>query len=207
MLLNGKFRLLTVSELRERGVRNAQTLIQLNDVPLSTTYKYIEQLKKYGNIKPIFRPGRPRILTSQNRRVLGRMIQNDQYLTCGEIATKLSSRVKISARTVNRELNKLGYHSGHPKTVPLLTAKQRERRVEWAIAHARQNWKTVVFSDESTFQMFRNTMPAFYKAGTDIPQKGGSKTSRKSSCVGCILSTRDNRLSYVYPEYGWATLP
>ena len=110
------------------------------------------------------------------------MIQNDQYLTCGEIATKLSSRVKISARTVNRELNKLGYHSGHPKTVPLLTAKQRERRVEWAIAHARQNWKTVVFSDESIFQMFRNTMPAFYKAGTDIPQKGFQNIPPKFMC-------------------------
>ena len=114
------------------------------------------------------------------------MIQNDQYLTCGEIAIKLSSKVKISARTVNRELNKLGYHSGHPKTVPLLTAKQRERRVEWAIAHARQNWKTVVFSDESTFQMFRNTMPAFYKVGTDIPQKGVPKHPAKVHVWGAF---------------------
>ena len=36
----------TLSELWDRGVRNAQTLAQLSDVPLSTTYKYIEQLKK-----------------------------------------------------------------------------------------------------------------------------------------------------------------
>ena len=168
------------------SVRNAQTLAQLSDVPISTTYKYIEQPKKNGNLKPIFRSGRPRILTSQNRRVLGRMIQNDQYLTCGEIATKLSFRVKISAQTVNRELNKLGYHSGHPKTVPLLTAKQRERLMLDKIGKLLY------------FQMNR-----LFRCST----KGGSKTSRKSSCVGCILSTRDNRLSYVYPEYGWATLP
>jgi len=107
------------------------------------------------------------------------MIQNDQYLTCGEIATKLSSRAKISARTVNRELNKLGYHSGHPKTVPLLTAKQRERRVE--MGHRSCQTK-LVFSDELTFQMFQNTMSAFYKAGTNIPQKGFQNIPQKFMC-------------------------
>ncbi len=62
--------------------------------------------------------------------MLKRIIQNDKYLTCEEIAIKFSSKVEISARTVNHELNKLGYHSSHPKTAPLFTAKQRERHVK-----------------------------------------------------------------------------
>jgi len=65
-------------------------------------------------------------------------------------------------------------------------AKQRERRVEWATAHARQNWKTVVFSDETTFQMFRNTMTAFYKVGTTIPQKGVPKHPAKVHVWGAF---------------------
>ncbi len=71
--------------------------------------------------------------------MLGRIIQNDKYLTYEEIATKLNSKVEISARTVNCELNKLGYHSSHPKIALLLTVKQCEHRVEWATAHLRKN--------------------------------------------------------------------
>ena len=99
-------------------------------------------------------PEQPTILTSKDQTVLGRIIQNDKYLTYKEIATKLSSKVEISARTVNRELNKLGYYSSHLKTAPLLTAKQCEYRVKWVTAHLRKNWKTVIFSDETTFQIF-----------------------------------------------------
>ena len=118
--------------------------------------------------------------------MLGRIIQNDKYLTCDEIVTKLSSKVEISARTVNRELNKLGYHSSHPKTAPLLTAKQCECRVEWATAHLRKNWKTVVFSDETMFQMFRNIMKAFHKVGTSVPFKGVPKHPAKVHVWGAF---------------------
>src|SRR5262249_30898315 len=46
---------------------------------------------------------------------------------------------------------------------PLLTDEQQHRRLDWARAHTRVNWKNVVFSDETTFQMFRNTIKAFQK--------------------------------------------
>jgi len=168
-----------ISNLWKNGVHDAPTLAEKSGVPLSTAYKYVAQLKKNHELKPISRLGRPTILTSQDRCVLGRIITNDKYLTCGEIATKLSSKVDISARTVNRELNKLGYHSKHPKTVPLLSEKNRLARVEWAKKHYKQNWKIVIFSDETTFQMFRNTINAFYKDGTSIPQKGVPKHPEK----------------------------
>jgi len=176
----------TVNELWSCGVRDAPTITKLTGVPLSTSYKYVAQLKKNHELKPISRPGRPTILTSKDRTVLGRIIQNDKYLTCEEIATKLSSKVEISARTVNRELNRIGYCSSHPKTAPLLTPEQCERRVEWAIAHLRQNWKNVVFSDETTFQMFRNTMKAFHKVGTSVPYKGVPKHPAKVHVWGAF---------------------
>jgi transposase len=176
----------TVNELWNCGIRDAPVLAKLSGVPLSTSYKYVAQLKKNHELKPISRPGRPTILAPKDRTVLGRIVQNDRYLTCKEIAIKLSSKVEISARTVNRELNKLGYHSSHPKTVPLLTAKQCERRVEWATTHLEQDWKTVVFSDETTFQMFRNTMKAFHKVGTSVPHKGVPKHPAKVHVWGAF---------------------
>ena len=40
-----------------------------------------------------------------------------------------------------------------------------------AIKHKGQKWRQVVFSDETTFQMFQNTQKVFYKVGTQPPQK------------------------------------
>jgi len=169
----------TVNELWDCGIWDASTITKLTGVPLSTSYKYVAQLKKNHELKPISRPGRPTILTSKDRTVLGRIVQNDKYLTCEEIATKLSSKVEISARTVNRKLNKLGYHSSYLKTAPLLTAKQCEHHVKWATTHLRKNWKTVVFSDKTTFQMFRNTMKAFHKVGISVSYKGFQNIQQK----------------------------
>ena len=175
-----------VRDAWRRGIRNVPSLAKITGVPLSTTYKYVAKLKKKQTLNPLPRPGRPRILTPEKRRVLGRIVQNNQYLTCKEITTSLNSKSEISPRTINRELNKLGYRSCHPRTVPMLTSKQCERRVEWALAHAKQNWKTVVFSDETTMQMFRNTMTAFHKVGTEIPQRGVPKHPAKVHVWGAF---------------------
>ena len=50
-------RWITVSELWDCSIRNDQTLAQLSDVLLSTTYKYIEQLEKNGKLDPITKLG------------------------------------------------------------------------------------------------------------------------------------------------------
>ena len=43
-------------------------------------------------------------------------------------------------------------------------------RVVWAKAHQRENWNKVIFSDESSFQMFRNTTQVRYKCKEFIPR-------------------------------------
>ena len=69
------------------------------------------------------------------------------------------------------ELHNLNYISTVPKSIPLLTDKHKQRRIEFAMKYRRQNWDKVIFSDKTTIQMFRNTQKVFYKAGTKPPQK------------------------------------
>jgi transposase len=175
-----------VRDAWRRGIRKVSSLAKITGVPLSTVYKYVAKLKNKQTLNPLPRPGRPRILPPEKRHVLGRIIQNNRYLTCKEITTSLNLKPKILPRTINREINKLGYRTCHPRTVPMLTSEQCERRVEWALAHAKQNWKSVVFSDETTFQMFRNTIKAFYKVGTEIPQRGVPKHPAKVHVWGAF---------------------
>ncbi len=60
----------------------------------------------------------------------------------------------ISERTTHQTLKQMGYCSRRPHRVPLLSAKNRERRPPFAQAHQNwtiEDWKNVAWSDESMF--------------------------------------------------------
>ena len=69
--------------------------------------------------------------------------------------------LEVSERTVRRELSNLGYVATLPRKVPLLTEQAKINCLSWAQDHVHYNWKKVVFSDETTIQLFRNTMLAW----------------------------------------------
>ena len=74
----------------------------------------------------------------------------------------------VTERTVRNELSRLGYAAVLPKRVPLLTQKAKEIRLKWARDHRRYNWHNVVFSDETTIQLFRNTCLAWSRDKTPV---------------------------------------
>jgi transposase len=163
-----------VTSLWNSGVCDTKTLHELTSIPLSTIYDYLKKLKMGYSLDPFPRPGRPRKLTPRKRRHLGQLVSQNKYSTCPELVNNLKQlhpNLNVSSRTVLNELYKLKYRCTIPKTIPFLTAIHKQRRVEWAIKHREQNWKQVVFSDETTLQMFQNTQKVFYKVGTQPPQK------------------------------------
>ncbi len=60
----------------------------------------------------------------------------------------------ISEHTTRQTLKQMGYSSRRPHRVPLLSAKNRKRRLQFAQAHQNwtiEDWKNVAWSDESRF--------------------------------------------------------
>ncbi|CAF2657659.1 unnamed protein product [Rotaria sp. Silwood2] len=45
----------------------------------------------------------------------------------------------------------------------MLTNEQKERRVQWALVHKNDDWSRTVFSDETSYQLFRNTIRRWSK--------------------------------------------
>ncbi len=45
----------------------------------------------------------------------------------------------------------------------MLTLAHKQKRVEWAQKHKDDNWKKTLFSDETAFQLYRNTIKHWYK--------------------------------------------
>ena len=165
---------IAVTSLWNAGVRDAKTLHELTSVPLFTIYDYLKKLKMGCSLDPLPRSGRPKTLTPKKRRHLGQLISQNKYSTCSDLKNTLNQlhpNLNVSSRTVLNELHNLKYCCTIPKTIPFLTTIHKQNCVEWAIRHQDQNWKQVIFSDETTFQMFQNTQKVFYKIGTQPSQK------------------------------------
>ena len=139
-----------IRQLWANNVRKPKVLSETTGVPLSTVYRYVAQLKKDGKLEPLPRSGRPRVLSPKKRRQLGRMVQVNTSTNSKELATRLNKSnpgLNVSQSTISRELSWLHWKIDIPKTIPFLTDNHKKRRIEWALSHAKLNWKMVVFSD------------------------------------------------------------
>ncbi len=90
------------------------------------------------------------------QRRMGRLVRGDKKATVTQITSRYNQGMQntISERTTRRTLKQMGYSSRRPHRVPLLSAKNRKRRLQ--STQARQNWtiedwKNVAWSDESWF--------------------------------------------------------
>ena len=164
---------LTVKELWDNNIRKPSEIIKITGFPKSTVYDIINCLKKTGNVEHLPIPGHSLVLTSKKHQYLGRLLKNDNGTTSALMTTKLNNLypdLNVSTRTVQRTLkNKLNYIVCRPWSVPLLKERHVEARLQWALNHVQDDWSHTIFSDESTFQTFRNTQIVRYKVGNPHP--------------------------------------
>jgi hypothetical protein len=102
---------------------------------------------------------------------MGLILKNDHFVTSSEMKAKLENThpgFEISERTVRNTLSALGYSAVLPRRVPLLTQKAKDTRLQWARDHLRYDWSMVVFSDETSLQMFRNTCLAWTRSENPV---------------------------------------
>ncbi len=87
---------------------------------------------------------------------MGRLIRDDRKITVTKITTRYNQGMQntISEHITRRTLKQMDYSSRRPHRVPLLSAKNRKRRIQFAQAHKNwtiEDWKNVAWSDESRF--------------------------------------------------------
>ena len=52
----------------------------------------------------------------------------------------------------------MGYKSTLPYATPMATQEQKHARVRWVIQHKDDDWSRTIFTDETCYQLFRNTI-------------------------------------------------
>ena len=151
------------------GIRSPQEIHKQTNIPLRTINYNIKKIKDTGSIVRKEGSGRPKKITSRSSKAIGQYLRHDPSLSSRKIATKLSENdLEVSYRTVSRHLHSLGYKNNLPAVTPMLTSVHKIKRVEWARAHLNDNWNKTLFSDETAFQLFRNTIKQWYKGARPI---------------------------------------
>lgn len=119
----------------------------------------IKRYKTQSTVNVKKRSGRPRVTSAREDRILIRKCLNNRLFSSRQLVSELeqSTGRKISTRTVRRRLLYAGLKSCRPAKKPFINFLQRQRRLKWCHEfrhYTPDQWKKVIFSDESLFQAF-----------------------------------------------------
>jgi transposase len=159
----------TILHFWRQGITKAAEIYKLTNIPLKTIYRNLKKIKETGDIKHKGNNGRIKKITPAASRALGQYVRRKPSISAGALVSKLEDiGINVSRSTVSRHLADLGYRNSLPLSTPMLTSVHKEKRVEWAQKHKDDDWKKTLFSDETSFQLFRNTIKHWYKGARPV---------------------------------------
>jgi hypothetical protein len=136
--------------------KKARTISEELNIPETTLRRKWSQFKMEGNLDPRPRSGRPKITTDRERIRICRASKIDPWASSKKIKQDIG-RADISERTIRRILVDVGgLKSRKAAKKPFLSEKNRLKRLRWARDHINwtyDDWKKVLWSDESKFMM------------------------------------------------------
>ncbi len=146
MVVGAKWASLSISKTAD--------LLGFSRTTISRVYRKWPEKEKISSERQLC--GRKCLVDVRGQRRMGRLVRDDRKATVTQITTRYNQRMQntISERTTRRTLKQMGYSSRRPHQVPLLSAKNRKRRLQFAQAHQNwtiEDWKNVACSDESRF--------------------------------------------------------
>nr|CAH7723236.1 unnamed protein product [Callosobruchus chinensis] len=152
--------------LWQEGLSGHQIANRLN-VVRSTVSKTIGRYEETGEVNSRHRTGRPTVSTRREGRCIAQLARRERSVTVPVLRSQFQRtfiRV-ISTATIPRRVLASRLRCRRPLRVPLLTARHRTARLQWARAHQDwllPQWRSVLFSDESRFGLIPETMTGAY---------------------------------------------
>ena len=192
-------------QLREKIVKQfknnvpQRTIARNLGISSSTVHNIIKRFRESGEITAWKRQGRKPTLNARDLRSLRRHCIKNRHQCVKDITTWAQEhfRKPLSVNTVRRYIRKCNLKLYYAKQKPFINNTQKRRRLLWARAHLRwtdAKWKSVLWSDESTFQI------VFGKCGRrvlrtkeekDHPDCYGRKVQKPASVMvwGCVSAS------------------
>jgi len=157
-----------LSEL-ERGIatgltkagQNQYTIANQLDCTTKTVRELQKKVKVHETLKDLPRRGRPKKTSPREDRSIKFNSLKNRKLTAKALALKRCpsfTKKRLSITTVKDRLKKVGLNGRVARKKPLLSEKNKKARFLWAKEHrdlTEEDWKKVIFSDESPFTLFQ----------------------------------------------------
>ncbi len=141
---------------RRAGLSISKTadLLGVSCTTISRVYREWSEKDKISSERQLC--GQKCLVDVRGQRRMGRLVRDDRKATVTQITTRYNQGMQnnISERITHRTLKQMGYSSRRPHRVPLLSAKNRTRRIQFTQDHQNwtiQDWKNVAWPDESRF--------------------------------------------------------
>nr|CAH7721190.1 unnamed protein product [Callosobruchus chinensis] len=141
--------------LWQKGLSRHQIVNRL-DVVRSTLSRTIRRYEETGEVNSRPRTGRPTVSTRREDRYIAQLARRERSVTVPVLRSQFQRTFNraISTATIRRRALASGLRCRRPLKVPLLTARHRTARLQWAKDHQDwllPQWRNVLFSDESRF--------------------------------------------------------
>ena len=152
-------------------------------LPKTTVYRWKKRYDEGESTCDRQRSGRPKKTTDKQDHRLFHLAQRHRKITSAQLNSLWSRKcdVDVSSRTVRYRWNKQGLRGCIAKKKPLITKTNKVKRYDWAIQMKdwmEDNWNSVLWSDESSFQLFQNSRRTvvWRRKGEEYEQSCISKT-------------------------------
>jgi transposase len=117
---------------------------------------WIQRWKVSDDLSNQKKLGRRRSTTKKQDERMVKIAETEHNITSTQIKRKMEAlNINVSESTVKRRLREAGGKYAIEISKPLLSESHQEKRLLWARKHQNFDWKHVIFTDESTFQLFR----------------------------------------------------
>ncbi len=144
----------------EAGVPE-RTISERTGHPKTTIHDTIMMYKKRGVLTSASRSGRPKKLTERDKRHLKSIICKERREPAQKIQESFANSTgnEVGKNTIRRALYEMGYHSRIALRKPYISESNRRFRLKWTRERRSwtiNEWKKVIWSDESRFTLFQN---------------------------------------------------
>jgi len=168
-------------------------------VSQSTISKFKKRYEQRGSVENIKRSGRKKITSVRSEHSLLRTVKLNRREPLATITNKVNEVIprNISHRTVRRRLKFYGYSRRRVRKTLTVSLVNRKKRVAWCRSKlcwtVNQNWKKVIFSDETQVVIGNNQRVYVWRKSDELwrPECLGLRGASKVSVMfwGCICYT------------------
>ena len=195
-----------IIELKKVGLSNRRIAKQLT-FDRRAIDRFFKRYEQTGDQNRQKGSGPPRLSTERQDKTLKDLCLKNRFASAAALNKKWKqkSRVKVHPRTVNNRLLSMNLPARRPRKRPLKTEAMREKRLVFAQKYAdwtAEDWKRVMFSDESWFQLMENGRRQFVRRSVGealLPECVLPKVKHplKVMIFGAIDSARKSQLVFI----------